>query len=263
MELSYKLEHFEGPLDLLLHLIEKNKVDIYDIPIIEITEQYLEYVRKLEHEDLDLVSDFLVMAATLLEIKARMLLPREVDEDGEELDPRAELVARLLEYKKYKYMGQLLAAGEDAAAQYFFKKPSLPPEVKNYVPPIDLDELLQGVSLERLRAIFNEVLRRQDEKVDRVRSGFGLIHREKISLESRIGAVLNYARQHRRFSFRHMLESASSRMEVVVSFLAVLELMKMGRINLMQEAPFADMEIEILEKEGEETQLDLSSVVDA
>ena len=93
-QISYKLEHFEGPLDLLLHLIEKNKVSIYDIPISEITNQYLEYVRGMEREDLNVVSEFLVMAATLLDIKARMLLPKEVDEEGEEIDPRAELVKR-------------------------------------------------------------------------------------------------------------------------------------------------------------------------
>ena len=104
MGISYKLDIFEGPLDLLLHLIEKNKVNIYDIPIATITEQYLEYVSNMETEDLNIVSEFLVMAATLIDIKARMLLPKEVNEDGEEEDPRAELVARLLEYKYYKYM---------------------------------------------------------------------------------------------------------------------------------------------------------------
>lgn len=99
MTISYKLEKFEGPLDLLLHLIEKNKVDIYDIPIVEITKQYLDYVNQMEKEDLNIVSDFLVMAATLLDIKSRMLLPDLETEEGEEEDLRAELVARLLEYK--------------------------------------------------------------------------------------------------------------------------------------------------------------------
>ena len=97
MDLEIKLEVFEGPLDLLLHLIDKNKVNIYDIPIVEITAQYLDYVRQMDKEDLDLVSEFLVMAATLLDIKSKMLLPKEVDESGEEEDPRAELVERLLD----------------------------------------------------------------------------------------------------------------------------------------------------------------------
>lgn len=108
--LSYKLEKFEGPLDLLLHLIEKNKVSIYDIPIFEITNQYMEYVNAMEEEDLDIVSEFLVMTATLLDIKSRLLLPAEKDENGDEIDPREELVTRLVEYKTYKSLGEQLKA---------------------------------------------------------------------------------------------------------------------------------------------------------
>ena len=104
MGIPVKLEVFEGPLDLLLHLIEKNKVDIYDIPIVEITNQYMEYIRQMQREDLNVMSEFLVMAATLLDIKCKMLLPKEVKEDGEEEDPRQELVEQLPQYKMYKYM---------------------------------------------------------------------------------------------------------------------------------------------------------------
>ena len=103
MGIPVKLEVFEGPLDLLLHLIEKNKIDIYDIPIVEITDQYMEYLHSMEQEDLGTMSEFMVMAATLLDIKCKMLLPKEVNEEGEE-DPREELVQKLLEYKMYKYM---------------------------------------------------------------------------------------------------------------------------------------------------------------
>ena len=104
MELTVRLEAFEGPLDLLLHLLDKNKVSIYDIPIVEITNQYLEYIQEMRRQDLNIMSEFLVMAATLIAIKSKMLLPKEVNEDGEEEDPRAELVQQLLEYKMYKYM---------------------------------------------------------------------------------------------------------------------------------------------------------------
>ena len=104
MGINVKLQVFEGPLDLLLHLIDKNKVNIYDIPIAMITEQYMEYVNQMDKEDLNVVSEFLVMAATLLDIKSRMLLPKEVNEEGEEEDPRAELVEKLIEYKLFKYM---------------------------------------------------------------------------------------------------------------------------------------------------------------
>ena len=122
MAIPVKLPVFEGPLDLLLHLIEKNKIDIYDIPIAGITDQYLEYVRQMDHEDLDVTSEFLVMAATLLDIKSRMLLPREKDDETgeEEGDPREELVRRLLEYKMYKYLSEELAVyREQAGVRYF------------------------------------------------------------------------------------------------------------------------------------------------
>ena len=105
MVISYKLEKFEGPLDLLLHLIEKDKINIYDIPISDITKQYMDYINEMKLNDLELWSEFLVMAATLIDIKAKLLLPKEIDEEtGEEIDPRAELVERLLEHKKYKQL---------------------------------------------------------------------------------------------------------------------------------------------------------------
>ncbi len=260
MTISYKLEKFEGPLDLLLHLIEKNKVDIYDIPIVEITKQYLDYVNQMEKEDLNIVSDFLVMAATLLDIKSRMLLPAPETEEGEEEDPRAELVARLLEYKKYKLMAQELADMEEEAGDVLFKMPTVPKEVAKYEPPVDLDKLLDGLTLAKLQRIFDSVMRRQKEKIDPIRSKFGTIKREPISLETKIMDVMHYARKHRKFSFRQMLERQRDKLEVVVSFLAILELMKIGKIHLTQEHTFDDMWIETLEQEGEEGELELEDL---
>ena len=183
MELSYKLEKFEGPLDLLLHLIEKNKINIYDIPIAEITDQYLEYVSCMEEESLDVVSEFLVMAATLLDIKARMLLPREVSEEGEEEDPRAELVERLLEYKTYKYMSLELKDMEVDADKVFYKAPTIPREVEKYEEPVDLDQLLDGLTLSKLQKIFESVMKRREDTIDPVRSTFWTIKKEPVSLE--------------------------------------------------------------------------------
>ena len=257
MAISYKLEKFEGPLDLLLHLIDKNKVDIYDIPIVEITRQYLEYVNQMEREDLNIVSDFLVMAATLLDIKSRMLLPAKEDEEGEEEDPRAELVARLLEYKRYKMMAQELLDLEEDAQGILFKPPTVPKEVAKYEPPVDLDQLLDGLTLAKLQRIFEGVMKRQEDKVDPIRSSFGTIKKEPVSLEERVMDVLRYARKKRRFSFRQMLTRQWDKLEIVVTFLAVLELMKVGKLSLTQEHTFDDMEIEILEKEGEETEPEL------
>lgn len=262
MEISYKLEHFEGPLDLLLHLIEKNKVNIYDIPIVEITSQYLDYVNHMDREDLNLVSDFLVMAATLLDIKSRMLLPKEEEDEEASEDPRAELVARLLEYKKYKYISQELADLEDSAGMHLYKPSTIPPEVAKYEPPVDLDRLLDGLTLARLQTIFQQVMKRKEDKIDRVRSSFGTIKKEPVSLEEKIGAVMTYARKHRKFSFRQILETGADKLEVVVTFLAVLELMKIGKIYLVQEHIFDDMQIETLEPEGQEEELNLEGLED-
>lgn len=258
MELSYKLETFEGPLDLLLHLIEKNKVNIYDIPISQIADQYLDYVSHMEEESLDVVSEFLVMAATLLDIKARMLLPKETDENGEEEDPRAELVARLLEYKTYKYMSVELKDMELDAEKVFYKVPTIPKEVEKYEQPVDLDKLLDGLTLSKLQKIFESVMKKQQDKIDPVRSSFGTIKKEPVSLEEKITKVLGYARKHRKFSFRGMLEKQRDKTEVVVTFLALLELMKLGKIHLTQENLFEDMMIETLEPEGQEEDLEIS-----
>ncbi len=260
--ISYKLENFEGPLDLLLHLIEKNKVSIYDIPIVLITEQYLDYVSHMETEDLNVVSEFLVMAATLIDIKSRMLLPAETNEEGEEEDPRAELVARLLEYRMYKYMAQELSELEEGAGRHLYKVPTVPEEVARYEPPVDLDRLLDGLTLARLQAVFESVVKRRADKIDPIRSRFGTIRKEPVSLETRIGTVMEYARSHRTFSFRQLLERQADRLEIVVTFLAVLELMKMGKIHLTQEVLFDDMNIETLEPEGEEEELNLDGLED-
>lgn len=227
------------------------------IPIVEITRQYLEYVNQMEREDLNIVSDFLVMAATLLDIKSRMLLPAKEDEEGEEEDPRAELVARLLEYKRYKMMAQELLDLEEDAQGILFKPPTVPKEVAKYEPPVDLDQLLDGLTLAKLQRIFEGVMKRQEDKVDPIRSSFGTIKKEPVSLEERVMDVLRFARKKRRFSFRQMLTRQGDKLEIVVTFLAVLELMKVGKLSLTQEHTFDDMEIEILEKEGEETEPEL------
>lgn len=243
MGLSVTLEVFEGPLDLLLYLIEKNKIDIYDIPIVVITEQYLDYIRKMQTEDMNVMSEFLVMAATLLDIKCRMLLPKEVNEEGEEEDPRAELVQKLLEYKMYKYMAYELRDKQVDAAKSWYKKPMLPKEVTEYQYPIDYEELLGGLSLTKLHEIFKAIMRRQEEKVDPIRSRFGKIEKDEINLEEKQVYIEEYVRNHKRFSFRSLLEKQGSKMEVIVTFMAVLEMMKQGIIFIEQEDTFADIVI--------------------
>ena len=243
MAIPVKLQIFEGPLDLLLHLIEKNKVDIYDIPIVEITAQYLDYIKAMETEDMNVMSEFLVMAATLLEIKCRMLLPREVDEEGEEIDPRAELVQKLLEYKMYKYMSYELKDRQVDAARTLFREKNLPKEVADYPPPVDFKALLGDADLAKLQSLFKMVMKRQEDKIDPVRSSFGNIEKDEVDMDAKTTYVEGFIRLHKTFSFRQLLEKQKSKMEIIVTFLVILEMMKMGKISIVQENTFDDIMI--------------------
>ena len=244
MGIPVKLEVFEGPLDLLLHLIDKNKIDIYDIPIVEITNQYMEYIRNMQREDLNIMSEFLVMAATLLDIKCRMLLPKEVNEEGEEEDPRQELVEQLLQYKMYKYIAYELKDRELDSDMILYKGPTIPEEVKEYVEPVDLDKLLGDLTLQKLGAIFQEVMKRQTDKIDPVRSKFGKIEKEEVTLTDKFTYIHGYMKDHKKFSFRQLLEKQHTKMHIVVTFLAILEMMKLGEINVRQEETCGDIMIE-------------------
>lgn len=241
MSLSVKLEVFEGPLDLLLHLIDKNKIDIYDIPIVEITEQYLDYIRQMETEDMDVMSEFLVMAATLLDIKCKMLLPKEVNEEGEEEDPRAELVQKLLEYKMYKYMSFELRDRQVDAEKSYFRQQNLPKEVAAYKQPVNYDELIGDINLNKLHEIFKSMMRRQADKIDPIRSQYGNIQKDEVDMDAKTVYIEDYVKTHKTFSFRKLLEKQNSKMEVIVTFLVILEMMKIGKICIAQEDTFADI----------------------
>lgn len=244
MAISVKLEVFEGPLDLLLHLIEKNKVDIYDIPIVEITEQYLDYIRSMEQEDMNVMSEFLVMAATLVNIKCKMLLPKEVNEEGEEEDPRAELVQKLIEYKMFKYMSYELKDRQIEAQKSVYKSPSIPDEILNYREPVNYEELVGDMTLQKLNEIFREMVKRQEDRVDPIRSKFGNVEKDEVQLEEKQNYILQYLNEHESCSFRELLEKQHSKMEIIVSFLVVLELIKVGQIHITQDRLFDDILIQ-------------------
>ena len=242
MGISIKLQKFEGPLDLLLHLIDKNKVDIFDIPIVEITDQYMEYLQEMD-ADMGTMSEFLVMAATLLDIKARMLLPKEVNEDGEEEDPRQELVERLLEYKMYKYMSYELRDRQEDAEKVLYRKQSLPKEVMEYKEPVNLDELLAGVTIEKLNQIFKDIIKRQEDRKDPIRSKFGQVEKEEVNLEETIAYVEEYISKNKKCSFRNLLNRQKSKMKIIITFLTILEMMKTGKIEVEQDEIFAEIMI--------------------
>lgn len=247
MSISVKLDVYEGPLDLLLQLIDKNKIDIYDIPIIDITNQYLDIITSFEGDYLDTMSDFLVMAAYLLKLKSAMLLPKPpVTEEGEPEDIRSELVEKLLEYKMYKYASMELKDKQLDAQKLMFKVSTVPDEVKQYREDIDVGEILQDVTLNRLNDIFKDLVRKKDDRIDPVRSKFGTIEKEDTNIYQIIQDLQYYGVANRHFSFRKYMTSRKTKIEMIVSFLAILELIKMGRVKIKQDKLFDDITIDYL-----------------
>ena len=246
MSIPVKLEVFEGPLDLLLHLVDKNEINIYDIPIVEITDQYLEYINQMQVKNLDIMSEFLVMAATLINIKSKMLLPVEDNDEEFEEDPRAELVNRLIEYKMCKYLSSELRQKQEKASGLIFKQPTIPSEVAEYTEEISTEDLLSDLTLSKLNEIFNYMLKKQVDKIDPIRSKFGEIEVEEINFSEKMLQVQEYGILHREFSFRNLLSTQSCKNELIVTFLCVLELIKLGNMQIVQEKQFDDIKITYL-----------------
>jgi segregation and condensation protein A len=220
-----KLETFEGPLALLMHLIDKNQIDIYDIPIAVVTEQYIAYIRALEEFNIDVASEFLVMAATLLQIKSRMLLPKPPASEAaeEEADPRQELVQRLLEYRRFKQMAATLEEMMRAREKFVARPPG------SFAAKIVLPE---GLKLDDLIEAFAAVW---ESAVDE----FAFIAREEISVQDKMQDILLMLRkQGGRLEFAQTLIRSGSRTEMVTAFLALLELIRLKRIKIEQERSF-------------------------
>ena len=230
-DVSLKLTAFEGPLDLLMHLIESNKIDIYDIPIVEITEQYIGYLRNLQEFDMELASEFLVMAATLLQIKSRMLLPKEAREDEDEgEDPRQQLVEMLVEYRRIKKAAQNLRYLKEEADRYASREPMFANLVERYVPSYPVRDLLLTLA---------NVLRETGGRP------LAYIEPQAFSVQEKMAEIL----QRLQGSAQGFLLSELFASEKVAAFLGVLELLKMGLITISQHQAFAP--IYIFSKQGE------------
>ena len=237
METAYqcKLDAFEGPLDLLLFLIKKNEVSIYDIPIATITEQYMRYVEYIAKIDLDNITEFYVMAATLLYIKSRMLLPVEVDLDEEFEDPRQELVDKLIEYKKYKKLSELMEEKEKESEWIIERK-----KKQHVLPFSEEDELWQEINIWDLLRTFSSLLSTLSS--DRIIDLY-----EEVTVNEKISLINELIETKREFLFTDLLVNASSIMDIVCAFLAVLESVKTKRIFIFQNRMFGDIRIKGVE----------------
>jgi len=232
-----KLDAFEGPMDLLMHLIEKNKIDIYDIPIAELTRQYLDYLDKFREFNMEIASSFLVMAATLLQIKSRMMLPKVPKEDGEpEEDPRFELVQRILEYRKFKQVSQVLGDMAGVQERFVAREPMELPV--HHLPPGNL-------SLRQLVEAFHTVLSVKEE----LSIPKALVEPEEYSIKDKMeDIILLLGRSRGKLLFSEAFRSGT-RSELIVTFLALLELMKLRAVTVKQQRSFAEIYICVREEE--------------
>lgn len=253
-EINIRLDAFEGPLDLLYHLIEKNEIDIYDIPIASLTEQYMTYLDAAADRDMDGMSEFLLMAATLLEIKSKLLLPKPKQEEKEGPDPREELVQRLLEYKKIKDATETLKEREEEAALIFYKEADASVAKLKEQEPQELEELLRGITLDDLHTAFLRVMARQETKVDKVRSSFRSVQKDMFTVGEKMEYIrdLLILRPHGKTAFHTIFRENAGKMEKVVTFLALLELIKQKEVQITQERNFGEILIQKYSEGGAE-----------
>lgn len=221
-KMQYKLENFAGPLDLLLHLIGKNKVSIWDIPIVEITAQYLEAIEGIEDTDLENTSEFIVMAAQLLYIKSKMLLPKPTEEEEE--DPREDLARRLAEYKLFKEASADLRKTEFSSRYLFFKG-----EEKINFPLPQYDRHHEVYEL--MDAFAAILARRERTKKPEKRAFSGIVGKEKVPVEDMVDKVCRLMAKSPRLSFRSVFRAEDSRPEMIATFLAILEMIKLSKIR--------------------------------
>ncbi|CAM4503039.1 segregation and condensation protein A [Paenibacillus endophyticus] len=257
MSVLYKLDSFEGPLDLLLHLIDKAEIDIHEVSISEITIQYMDYLHAMKELELEVTSEFLVMAATLLAIKSKQLLPKPpVFEDDYEdwpddgLDPRDELIQKLVEYRKFKQIAEQLREKEVERSLVYSREPEdMSPFMKEEkVNPVE------GVHLSDLISAFQKALRRAAR-----RNVVSTIQRDEISVKDRIRDIVDVLKQFETVRFSRLIRENMDRHEIVVTFLAILELMKMKHIRCFQHQLFDDI---VIHWRGESSQSGLSEVED-
>ncbi len=232
MEYNINLKIYEGPMDLLLDLIKKNNIDIFDIPIHLITAQFLEYIENSKKLNLELTSDFILMASTLLEIKSRMLLPRftfEEDEQQQEEDPRQDLVDKILEYEKYKEISEELKKSSEYEQKSFYK-------LQEDFSHINTLDFIDDIELKDLSIAFNNIIKRYKSR-DIVES----IISDEYTVDTAMEQIMTLLAEHREIKFTQLLSDYPILEEIIIYFLSVLELVRISSIKAHQEKDFSDI----------------------
>lgn len=255
-----KIQSFEGPFDLLVYLIETAEMSIYDIQVSEITSQYLAYIKEMQERDIQVAQEFMVLAATLIEIKSKMILPRTTIEGELELeeDPRTELVERLLEYKRYKALSELLQSQEERM-QHVFEKPQEDISIYTDNP----DEYL-SLDLKQFASAFSLFIQKK-QKVEAVRKHYTRIERERAKMEDRISMILHRVRERLtdKFNFKEMIPNKKDKYDVVVSFASVLEMAKERVVMVDQKKNYGDITITAGERINDDAILEKYQTADA
>jgi segregation and condensation protein A len=233
-----RLDQFEGPLDLLLFFIKRDELNIYDIPIARITKEFLEYVNLIKMLDLEVAGDFIFMASTLMHIKVKLLLPKEYDEKGEEIDPRADLVKALLEYKRYKEMAEEL---------YFFESNQRKLNFRNFFDedpkeaPPEFDTLLKNITIYDLTKAFkNAIESRKEEFVHE-------IIKVSVTIDEQITFIMDKLKEFKTLHFLSLVDGIKEKIKIVITFIALLELTKMGKVGIKSTPDYNDFVIYGLE----------------
>ena len=246
MSYKIKLDVFEGPFDLLVYLIENARMNVYDIQVSEITKQYIEYIERMQALDVNVATEFMVLAAALIEIKSKMLLPR-MKPEGEgiiEDDPRAELVQRILEYKRFKSAAELLELQEEQSQRIFEKpKEDLAPYTK------EPDEFL-NLDLNQFVKVFLLFLQKK-KKLEEIKRNYAKVERQKISIESKIDFIKNLFgfKEKKKLSFRELLTPESNRYDIVLTFVSMLEMIRQKAVRVTQNVNYGEITLSLVDKD--------------
>ncbi len=232
MNIEIKINEFEGPLDLLLHLIKESKMDIFDLKVEVITDQYLEYINKMEEMNLDIASSYLVMAAELIEMKSRMLLPRHEEDEEQEEDPQEQLVNRLIEYQRYKDLTKEFKELEEERHKVYTKSPE---NIKEYLPEVEVISNTD-VTLDDLIKAFQKFLERQKENEPLSTK----VTKKEMSVEDRRKSIRNILKKKHKFNFLELFDVLTKEY-VVVTFLAILEMARQNELIIVQESNFGEI----------------------
>ena len=231
---------FEGPFDLLLHLIKKNKMDIYNVEIYKVTNQYLEYLNTRKVMDLEITSEFIVVAATLIEIKSKNLLPKvKVEEEENEEDIEIKLMERLIEYKRFKAVSEFFNDKYVSSGEVFSKKPEVIEEIKPE--KVDNDDIFKNITLLDLYNIYNKILENYREKQNKVNVVQKKIYVDKYKVEDKMEELLERFNSSEVIEFNNLMKESTCKLETVVTFLALLELIKIRTIQVFQDESFSNI----------------------